>query len=118
MGEIEKQAKAFAAEDITVLPIVMNTREQILADMDLNKVKTPFLLDDGTVSDAASYLVTTYGHELSSVISHTIQRWDGQDAARRIELYVGRDLKFIRINGTVVGGLAGTIIYAAGNAVG
>ncbi|MFP5417391.1 MAG: DUF445 domain-containing protein, partial [Actinomycetes bacterium] len=72
---------------------------------------------DGTVSDAASYLVTTYGHELSSVISHTIQRWDGQDAARRIELYVGRDLQFIRINGTVVGALAGLVIHAVSQLV-
>lgn len=67
---------------------------------------------DATVSDAAAYLVTTYGHELSSVISHTIQRWDGQDASRRIELYVGRDLQFIRLNGTVVGALAGLVIHA------
>ncbi|WP_240641641.1 peroxiredoxin family protein [Nocardioides ferulae] len=52
MGEIEKRAEAFAAEDVTVLPIVMNTREQILADMEINGVTTPFLLDDGTVSDA------------------------------------------------------------------
>ena len=67
---------------------------------------------DTTASDAAAWLVTTYGHELSSVISHTIQRWDGRDASRRIELYVGRDLQFIRINGTVVGALAGLIIHA------
>ncbi|MDO5535251.1 MAG: DUF445 domain-containing protein [Propionibacteriaceae bacterium] len=67
---------------------------------------------NSTVSDAASWLVTTYGNELSSVISHTIQRWDGRDAAQRIELYVGRDLQFIRINGTVVGALAGLVIHA------
>lgn len=67
---------------------------------------------DSTVTDAVSYLVTTYGEELSSVISHTIQRWDGRDASKRIELYVGRDLQFIRINGTVVGALAGLVIHA------
>lgn len=67
---------------------------------------------DASVSDAAGYLVSTYGNELSSVIGHTIQRWDGRDAARRIELYVGRDLQFIRINGTVVGALAGLVIHA------
>ncbi len=67
---------------------------------------------DATVSDAASWLVTTYGNEISSVISHTIQRWDGRDASKRIELYVGRDLQFIRINGTVVGALAGLVIHA------
>jgi uncharacterized membrane-anchored protein YjiN (DUF445 family) len=47
-----------------------------------------------------------------SVISDTIARWDGREAARRIELHVGRDLQFIRINGTVVGGLAGLAIHS------
>ena len=41
------------------------------------------------------------------MITHTIERWDGKEAARRIELHVGRDLQFIRINGTIVGGLVG-----------
>ena len=66
---------------------------------------------DGLAQDAAGYLVSTYGRELSSVISHTIQEWDGNDASKRIELYVGRDLQFIRINGTVVGALVGLIIH-------
>ena len=34
------------------------------------------------------------------MITHTIERWDGKEAARKIELHVGRDLQFIRINGT------------------
>ena len=72
---------------------------------------------DSTASDAAAWAVTTYGHELSSVISHTIQRWDGRDASKRIELYVGRDLQFIRINGTVVGALAGLVIHAVSHLV-
>jgi len=46
------------------------------------------------------------------VISQVIARWDGREAAERIELHVGRDLQFIRINGTVVGGLAGIAIHA------
>ena len=36
---------------------------------------------------------------------------DGKEAAGRIELFVGRDLQFIRVNGTIVGGLAGLLIY-------
>ncbi len=66
------------------------------------------------LEDAAAFVVRTYGAELSTVISHTIERWDGQQAARRIELHVGRDLQFIRINGTVVGCLAGLGIHAIG----
>ena len=44
-------------------------------------------------------------------ISSTVERWDAADTSRRIELQVGRDLQFIRINGTIVGGLAGLAIY-------
>ncbi len=46
-----------------------------------------------------------------TVITHTIERWDGKEASRRIELHVGRDLQFIRINGTIVGGLVGVLIH-------
>ena len=42
----------------------------------------------------------------------TVARWDAADTGRRLELQVGRDLQFIRINGTVVGALVGVIIYA------
>ena len=42
----------------------------------------------------------------------TVDRWDGKEAAERIELHVGRDLQFIRINGTIVGGLVGVLIHA------
>jgi uncharacterized membrane-anchored protein YjiN (DUF445 family) len=67
---------------------------------------------DGLAADAAVFAVDRYGAELTAVITHTIERWDGREAARRIELHVGRDLQFIRINGTVVGGLVGVLIHA------
>ncbi len=68
---------------------------------------------DGLAADAAVFAVERYGAELTTVITHTIERWDGQEAARRIELHVGRDLQFIRINGTIVGGLVGVVIHTA-----
>jgi uncharacterized membrane-anchored protein YjiN (DUF445 family) len=67
---------------------------------------------DTYLEDAVAYLVGRYGGELTTVITHTIDRWDGREAAKRIELHVGRDLQFIRINGTLVGGLAGLAIYS------
>lgn len=66
---------------------------------------------DGLAADATVYAVDRYGSELTTVITHTIERWDGKEAARRIELHVGRDLQFIRINGTIVGGLVGVLIH-------
>jgi uncharacterized membrane-anchored protein YjiN (DUF445 family) len=68
---------------------------------------------DGLLADALVFAVSRYGEEITGVISHTIARWDGAEAARRIELHVGRDLQFIRINGTLVGGLVGLLIYTA-----
>jgi uncharacterized membrane-anchored protein YjiN (DUF445 family) len=62
---------------------------------------------------AAEHLVSQYGMEITAIITDTIERWDAEEASRRIELHVGRDLQFIRINGTVVGALAGLVIYAA-----
>ena len=66
---------------------------------------------DTRASEAVGYVVRTYGTEIVSVISDTIERWDGQEASARIELHVGRDLQFIRINGTVVGALVGLTIH-------
>ena len=68
---------------------------------------------DGLAADAAVFVVDRYGAEVTAVITHTIERWDGREAARRIELHVGRDLQFIRINGTIVGGLVGVVIHTA-----
>ena len=66
---------------------------------------------DGMAADAAVFVVERYGAELTTVITSTIERWDGKEAADRIELHVGRDLQFIRINGTIVGGLVGVLIH-------
>ncbi len=70
------------------------------------------------LGEAVAFTVNTYGHELAEVISVTVDRWDGREAAERIELHVGRDLQFIRINGTLVGAMAGLIIHGVSQAVG
>jgi uncharacterized membrane-anchored protein YjiN (DUF445 family) len=59
------------------------------------------------------YIVENHREALSDIISDTVEQWDGQSTARRIELHIGRDLQFIRINGTVVGGLVGVVLYFA-----
>ena len=67
---------------------------------------------DGWVERVAGYVVENYRGEAAALIATTVERWDSADTSRRIELQVGRDLQFIRINGTVVGGLAGLVIHA------
>jgi len=69
---------------------------------------------DNWIVRGAEHLVAQYGVEITAIITETIERWDAEEASRRIELHVGRDLQFIRINGTVVGALAGLGIYAIG----
>ena len=59
----------------------------------------------------AGHVATHYADDLTAVISTTVERWDTEETSRRLELQVGRDLQFIRINGTVVGALAGLAIY-------
>jgi uncharacterized membrane-anchored protein YjiN (DUF445 family) len=41
-----------------------------------------------------------------------IRKWDAETMSRKLELHVGRDLQYIRINGTLVGGLVGLILHA------
>lgn len=73
---------------------------------------------DGFLGDLVGFFVNTYGSELAQVISYTVDSWDADVASKRIELFVGRDLQFIRINGTIIGALAGLVIHAISKVVG
>ena len=73
---------------------------------------------DGWVESAARHVVESSRHEIADLITSTVEKWDPDEASRRIELAVGRDLQFIRINGTLVGGLAGLVIYTVGQILG
>ena len=73
---------------------------------------------DGYAARAARYVADTSGSEVSDLIATTVAKWDADDTSRRIELQVGRDLQYIRINGTVVGALAGVAIHAVGQMLG
>ncbi|WP_353650323.1 DUF445 domain-containing protein [Nakamurella sp. A5-74] len=70
---------------------------------------------DGYVSDAAGWVAANHARSITGIIDETIARWDGVATSRKIELQIGRDLQFIRINGTVVGSLAGLVIYTLAN---
>jgi uncharacterized membrane-anchored protein YjiN (DUF445 family) len=66
----------------------------------------------------AGYLVERFSGDLADVVGSTVARWDTEETSRRIELQVGRDLQWIRVNGTVVGGLAGLVIYTVAQLLG
>ena len=90
---------------IRIADSVVHIGESLRDDADLrDKV-------DNWIIRGAKHLVSEYGVEITAIITETVERWDAEEASRRIELHVGRDLQFIRINGTVVGSLAGLIIY-------
>ncbi|MCF6745407.1 DUF445 domain-containing protein [Blastococcus sp. KM273128] len=66
----------------------------------------------------AGYVAERFSGDLADLVSSTVARWDTDETSRRIELQVGRDLQWIRVNGTVVGGLAGLVIYTVAQLLG
>jgi len=66
----------------------------------------------------AGYAVERFAGDVAELVGSTVARWDTDETSRRIELQVGRDLQWIRVNGTVVGGLAGLVIYTVAQLLG
>jgi uncharacterized membrane-anchored protein YjiN (DUF445 family) len=66
---------------------------------------------DEMLIDLTANVVEKYRFEIGDLIAKTVASWDPEATSRRFELAVGRDLQFVRINGTLVGGLVGLAIY-------
>ena len=101
-GLLDEEGGAFAQH---VSRLIQDTGNRIQVDPDFEA----FL--EGWLRRVVIHAVRDYGDELTVLIRRTVAGWDPTSAARRIEVAVGRDLQFIRINGTVVGALAGTMIH-------
>jgi len=71
---------------------------------------------DDRIADAAVFFVDRYRHDIASIITDTVEKWDPAETTEKIELMVGRDLQYIRLNGTIVGALAGLAIFAIAHA--
>lgn len=56
-------------------------------------------------------MILKNSEEVQTLISKTVAGWEGKELSNKLELEVGKDLQFIRINGTLVGGLVGLVIY-------
>ncbi|MBA3445116.1 MAG: DUF445 family protein [Gemmatimonadales bacterium] len=67
---------------------------------------------DGWVIGAVLRVVDQHRGEVGQLIAGTVGAWNPEETSRRIELLVGRDLQYVRINGTLVGGLVGLILYS------
>ena len=81
-----------------------------LADMLVGDEKMRARLDD-YMTRTAAYVAVNYAGEVTSIIADTVERWDADETSEKIELLAGKDLQFIRINGTLVGALVGVIIH-------
>jgi uncharacterized membrane-anchored protein YjiN (DUF445 family) len=73
---------------------------------------------NGGVARLAAYVLDEYADTLGDMISTTVERWDPAVVTGQLEVLLGRDLQFIRINGTVVGGMIGLLLHAASEALG
>jgi uncharacterized membrane-anchored protein YjiN (DUF445 family) len=73
---------------------------------------------EDAVEVGVSRATEIFGDDIDALVTGTIARWDAERTADQLELLLGSDLQFIRINGTVVGGLAGLLIYGVGQAIG
>ena len=84
-----------------------------LAEFGIALLSNPTLLAeiDDLLIDLTASVVEKYRHEIGDLIAQTVASWDPAATSRRFELAVGRDLQFVRINGTLVGGLVGLLIY-------
>lgn len=98
-GEDSKTAKALSNALIALGKAILNDEESRRA---FNARLTPLLV----------HLAERHGPEVARLISETIASWDAATVVDKIEAGVGRDLQYIRLNGTLIGGLIGVVIHA------
>ena len=90
-----------------------NPLDSGLSEFGTALLSNPTLLNelDDMLIDLTANVVEKYRFEIGDLIAKTVASWDPEATSRRFELAVGRDLQFVRINGTLVGGLVGLAIY-------
>lgn len=106
MEELQQEhsaLKTYLSKNLNEFALNLNTNETLQAKID-NWVRVT----------AYKYILKNT-HQFGNLISSTVGNWQGKELSEKLELEVGKDLQFIRVNGTIVGGLVGLIIYTIAN---
>ncbi len=62
------------------------------------------------------YVAENFHGEIAGLVTTTVARWDAEETASRLELLLGPDLQYVRLNGTIVGGAVGLVLHVVGQA--
>lgn len=92
----------------------LNEKVSLLIDMIISGINNNDILRetiDNSVIGGIESIVSQYGDRVGSLIYDTMEGWETKDMVDKLEVQVGADLQYIRINGTVIGGLAGLVIH-------
>lgn len=92
----------------------LNEKVSLLIDMIISGINNNDILRetiDNSVIGGVESIVSQYGDRVGSLIYDTMEGWETKDMVDKLEVQVGADLQYIRINGTVIGGLAGLVIH-------
>ena len=116
-GDVKNQLRSQAAEPASELQSRLAALVQAAG---VRLRDDPELADRAqrTLDTAARLVLGRFDTELARLVSGTIDRWDAAETSRRLELLLGPDLQYIRINGTVVGAAAGLALHALSRAIG
>jgi hypothetical protein len=115
-AEITAQLYDFAEKlnapeaEVQLTKLLQRGVEQLTDELRYNSVLQHQI--DAWVQKTAYQFVLKNKEEVGRLITHTVENWEGRELSEKLELEVGKDLQFIRINGTLVGGLVGLAIYA------
>lgn len=119
-GDVKSRLASYAERLADETEAEPDQLERWLAGLGQKVLEDPALADkaNGWVAELVTYSVEQAREEVAKLIATTVAAWDANATSRKIELQIGRDLQFIRINGTIVGGLVGLLLYVVGQSLG
>lgn len=107
---IKNTAKKELEEKNSTLKIYVKKNIETFAENLKTDLQLQHKIDQWIRVTAYKYILKNT-HQFGELISGTVGNWKGRELSEKLELEVGKDLQFIRVNGTLVGGLVGLIIY-------